>query len=109
MGAKDWLVEKAAVAVLNQAVLKPYGTMTKLKLDTTLRSIDAELELKGEMQPVRIQIHQFEIREEGEHTYAVIKSMETSREWLTTLGRNFAVDKPFEIPESMKKFLPMIF
>ena len=108
MGAKDWLVEKAAVAVLNQSVLKPYGTMTRLKLDTTTRSVDAELELKGETQPVRIQIHQFEVREEDGRAFVVIKSMETSREWLTTLARNFAVDRPFEIPESVKKFLPMI-
>lgn len=108
MGAKDWLVEKAATVMLNQAFIKPYGTLTRLKLDTSARSIDAELELKGEAQPVRIQVHEFELHEKDDSAYVVIKSIETSREWLTTLARDFAVDQPFAIPDSMKKFLPMI-
>ncbi|HTD68650.1 MAG TPA: hypothetical protein VK846_19180 [Candidatus Limnocylindria bacterium] len=108
MGAKDWLVEKAATAMLNQAVLKPYGVLTKLKLNSTERSIDAELELKGETQPVQIQVRGYEVQEEGEHTYLVIKNLETSREWLTTLARDFAVERPFEVPGSVKKFLPML-
>lgn len=108
MGAKDWLVEKAGIAMLNQAVLKPYGTLTKLKLDTTARTIDAEIELKGETQPVRIEVREYELRQEDGRSYFVIKNIETSREWLTTLARDFAVDKPFELPDSVKKFLPMI-
>src|SRR5262245_65808280 len=43
MGAKDWLVEKAGMAMLNQAVLRPYGTLTQLKLDSSARTIEAEL------------------------------------------------------------------
>src|ERR1041385_5752609 len=108
MGAKDWLVEKAAAAMLNQGVLKPYGTLTRLKLDTRACSIDAELELKGEIQPVQIRVHKYELQEKDGCTYAVIKSIETSREWLTVLARNFAVDQPYEIPDAVKKFLPMI-
>ena len=59
MGAKDWLVEKAGVAVLNQAVLKPYGSITKLKLDTTARTIEAELELKGETELLRLHVQEY--------------------------------------------------
>jgi hypothetical protein len=108
MGAKDWLVEKAGMAVLNQAVLKPYGTLTKLKIDTTARSMEAEFDLKGETQPLRLHVHEYELRQEGDRAFVVIKSIDTSREWLTTLARDFAVDKPFELPDSVKKFLPMI-
>ena len=108
MGAKDWLLEKAATAMLNRAVMKPYGVLAKLKLDTAARSIDAELELKGEAQPVQILIRGYEVQEKGERTYIVIKNLETSRQWLTTLARDFAVERPFEVPESVKKFLPML-
>ena len=108
MGAKDWLVEKAGMAMLNQAVLKPYGTITKLKLDTTARSLDAELELKGEMQPVRLHVQEFEIREAEDRAFIIIRKIETSREWLTTAARDFVVDREFELPDSVKKFLPMI-
>ena len=96
------------MAVLNQSVLKPYGSITKLKLDTTARTLEAELELKGETAPLRLHVQEYEIRQEGDRAFVVIKSIDTSREWLTTLARDFAVDKPFELPDSVKKFLPMI-
>ena len=108
MGAKDWLVEKAGMAMLNQAVLKPYGAMTALKLDTTARTIEAELELKGETQPVRLHVREYELRDEGGRLVIVFKDVQTSREWLTTLARDFVRNKPFKVPESVAKFLPMI-
>lgn len=108
MGAKDWLVEKAGMAMLNQAMLKPYGTLTALKLDTMAGTIEAELELKGETQPVRLHVQEYELREKDGRVFFVIRRIATSREWLTTLARDFVVDKPFELPDSVKKFLPMI-
>ena len=108
MGAKDWVMEKAAAAMLNQAVLKPYGTLTRLKLDTTARTIDAELELKGETQPVRLQVQAFEIIKEGAEAYFVIQGLTTSREWLTVLARDFAVGRKFKIPPSVRSYLPML-
>jgi hypothetical protein len=108
MGAKDWLVEKTGTAMLNQSVLKPYGTLTRLKLDTAARSLSAEVELNGETQPVIIQIHEYELSEEGESLYFIIKKIETSREWLTALARDFAVDRKFEVPAAARKYLPMI-
>jgi hypothetical protein len=108
MGAKDWLVERAGMAMLNQAVLKPYGTMTSLKLDTTARTIEAELDLKGETQPVRLHVREYELRDEGGKTFIVFKDIQTSREWLTKLASDFVVARPFEIPEHVRRFLPMI-
>jgi hypothetical protein len=108
MGAKDWLIEKTAVAMLNQSVLRPYGTLTRLKLDTANCSVEADLDLKGESAPVRIQVPRYELIEEKGATYLVIKSISTSRDWLTTLARDFAVDRRFELPESVRSFLPML-
>lgn len=108
MGAKDWLVEKAGMALLNQAVLKPYGTLTRLKLDTTARTIEADLELNGETQPVNVQVREYELRESAGRVTVVLKDIHTSREWLTTLMKNFVVDKEFTLPDSVMKFLPML-
>src|SRR5687767_6203429 len=108
MGAKDWLIEKTAVAMLNQSVIRPYGTLSRLKLDTAARSIEAELELRGETQRVQIQVNEYELLEENGSSFFVIKSIQTSREWLTTLARDFAVGRKFEVPESVRSFLPMI-
>jgi hypothetical protein len=108
MGAKDWLVEKAAVVMINQAVLKPYGALTGLKLDTAARTINAELQLNGETEPVRLEVHEYELIEEAGTAFVVLKSLSTSRAWLTRLGNDFAVGRRFELPESVRKFIPMI-
>lgn len=108
MGAKDWLVEKAAVAMLNQSILKPYGGLTRLKLDTARRCIAAELQLKGEALPVTIEVREYELVEKDDGPYFVIKAISTSREWLTALARDLAVERMFPIPESVRPFLAMI-
>ena len=108
MAAKDWLIEKAGMALLNQAVLKPYGTLTRLKLDTTARTIEADVELNGETQPVNLQVREYELRETEGRATVVLKDIHTSREWLTTLMKNFVVDREFNLPDSVKKFLPML-
>lgn len=108
MAAKDWLVEKAGMALLNQAVLKPYGTLTHLKLDTAARTIHADLELKGETEPVHLEVREYELRETDTRATVVLKDIHTSREWLTTLMKNFVVDREFNLPDSVRKFLPML-
>ena len=108
MAAKDWLIEKAGMALLNQAVLKPYGTLTRLKFDTTARTIEADVELNGETQPVNLQVREYELREADGRATVVLKDIHTSREWLTTLMKNFVVDREFNLPDSVKKFLPML-
>ncbi len=108
MAAKDWLIEKAGMALLNQAVLKPYGTLTRLKLDTAARTIEADVELNGETQPVNVQVREYELRESEGRATVVLKDIQTSRDWLTTLMKNFVVDREFKLPDSVKKFLPML-
>jgi hypothetical protein len=108
MGAKDWLIEKTAVAVLNQSVLKPYGALTQLRLDTKRRVIDAVLELAGETQPVQVRIDGYEILEEPDAAYLVLNDITTSREWVTTLARNFAVERKLKLPNAVRTYLPML-
>ena len=108
MGAKDWLIQKAAVAMLNQSVFRPYGTVKELKIDTTRHTLDIEAELKGESEPVRIQIQEYEIIEENGTAFVVLKGITTSREWLTTLAQNYGEGRRIEIPESVRAYLPML-
>ena len=108
MGAKDWLIQKAAVAMLNQSIFRPYGTVKDLKIDTTRRTLEVEAELKGESQPVRIQIAQYEIIEENGSAFVELKGITTSREWLTTLAQNYGEGRRIEIPESVRAYLPML-
>ena len=108
MSAKDWLTQKTISAVLNQTWLAPYGELTNFKLDSQSRSFEGELRLKGEAHPIHIQVQRYELVRQGERTFGTINKISTSREWLTTLAREFMVGKRFELPAAAARLLPMV-
>ena len=96
--SKDKLVESMAPSLLNNSVLKPYGRIVDLKLDSQARTFEVTLELKGEREPVQIDVQEYELVKEDERLLLVIKKISTSREWLTELAEHFAVGRQFELP-----------
>ena len=96
--AKDRVLEQMALAYLNGNLLAPYGRATSLRIDSTAKTICIEAELKGESTPVRIKVTDYEIKQEGNRYVARVKSVSTSREWLTTLAMKHLRNVPFELP-----------
>ena len=109
MGAKDWLTEKAARAALNQTLLAPYGELTALRLNSSERSADAEILLKGETSPINVRVSEYELSREGQRVFITVRRLTTSREWLTNLARRFLVGKRIELPPAAAKFVPLLF
>ena len=81
------------------------GTMTTLQIDSTNKKASFDLELKGETQPVRITINQYKLTSEGGKTLIEVTDIDTSREWLTVLARQFMNGKKFEVPEVVRAVL----
>jgi len=96
--AKDRLVEQMAMAYLNGSLLAPYGRATRLRIDSTAKKICIEAELKGESSPVRVEVTDYEIKQEGNRYFATVKGVGTSREWLTTLAMKHLRNVRFELP-----------
>lgn len=105
---KDWLIEKTVPGLLNERVLKPYGELTAFKFNSSQRSAEAEVMLKGETQPLRLRIGSYDLISEGGRTFVVINNLVTSREWVTRLAQDFVIGKRFELPESVAKYASMI-
>jgi hypothetical protein len=105
---KDWLIEKTVPSLLNDRVLKPYGELLNFKFNSSQRSAEGEIMLKGETQPVRLRIGSYDLVEENGRTFAIINDLVTSREWMTRLAQQFVVGKRFELPESVGKYASMI-
>ena len=105
--AKDRVVERAALAYLNQSLLAPYGRATALRLDSAASTLHVEAELKGETQPVELDIMGYEITRDGERYYATIREIRTSREWLTTLAETQLRNRRFELPAEVGRKLMM--
>ncbi len=104
---KDWLIEKSVPALLNDRVLQPYGELTDFRIDSRERSLAGALRLKGECDLVRIHISSYDVFKNGEDVFVVFNSVTTSREWLTSLARQFLIGRRFKLSEGLSRFAPL--
>jgi len=107
--AKDALLSQGAKAGLNH-LLRKYGTMLDLKLNTTERSLSVSLLLKGEESPIQINIHEYTLVTKEGRTYVELdgSKIETSREWLTTLIQEQMGRRDFPIPDKLVRIIPLL-
>ena len=96
--AKDRMIESAALPMLNNAWLKPFGRATSLKMDSSRKTAEICLELTGEQTPLTIQVQDYEVIEEPGRTFIVIRGVTTSREWMTAMAREFLVGRRLAVP-----------
>ena len=96
--AKDKLIGSTVPAFLNRGYLQPYGRITDFEINTSAKSMELELELKGEVQPVRVHVEEFEIGEEKGRPVVRIRRISTSREWLTRAAQDFLIGRPIPLP-----------
>ena len=89
-------------AEINRSLLKKYGKLTKLEIDKDNKTIQADLDLKGEKEGIRITLSNYRLIEEGNKNPRFEPgTVEVSREWLDavlkTLARTGVVPEQMEI------------
>ena len=99
---KDKALSKAILTILNKK-LKKFGIISELKLDTKSKKITFKVGLKGELEPLLVTVHRYEIREIEEKYYLVAHDIETSREWINLLAKEYFDNEKFEIPKKLVK------
>ena len=104
-GAKDRLLERVALAYFNGKLLAPYGRATSLRINSTTKTMNVEVELKGETVPVKIEIKDYKISNDQGRYFAEVKRFRTSREWLTALAANHLSSRRFELPSELGRLL----
>jgi len=107
--SKDRMIEAVALPMLNNAWLKPLGQATSLRLDSGNKSAEITLELKGEHTPLKIHVQEYEVIREPGGTFIIVKSVTTSREWMTAMAREYVVGRKLAVPPEaagmMSRFL----
>lgn len=103
--SKDRLVENMAPALLNKSVLKPYGRIVELKLNSGDKALEVTLELKGEREPVHIDVQEYELIQEDGGCFLIIKKAATSREWLTALAEEIVIGKRLKVPAEASRIV----
>jgi hypothetical protein len=98
---KDRVAGPFAGIFLN-ALIKKYGTMTNLQIDSKNKTITCELDLKGEPAPLKINCLNYQLVEEGGETFFEITRIDTSREWITVLCDEYVKNRRIKLPPLAK-------
>ncbi len=104
---KDATLSKAANIAINHKV-KEYGKMLKLNLDSESKTIELELMLDGEKEPLHVKVNHYKLNEEQGRHYLVAEDIVTSRAWINTVASQYLHGQKFEIPEEYAKLLKVV-
>lgn len=101
---KEFLITQ----LLNATVLKPYGKMLNLSIDSKTKTLTCTILPKGEQEPIRIEIPRYDIEKRGEKTVLVIQEVKVSREWMDTLAAQFFAGKKIPLEGALASIVPLI-
>ncbi|HNY64859.1 MAG TPA: hypothetical protein PKM41_05435 [Deltaproteobacteria bacterium] len=104
---KDRAISKA-LEVLGESVVSRYGHLKGFRLDSAARTIDLEVLLKGESEPVTVTLHDYRFLTEGDRSYVTVGDVSVSREWMMILAEDLLKDKRFEIPAKYARLLDAV-
>lgn len=104
---KDAVLSKVAKIAINYQI-KKYGKMLKLNLDSKQKSIEIEVMLDGEHEPLLVHVKNYMMVEEGGRHFLKVYGVSTSRAWINTIASSYLEGKSFEIPAEYTKMLKVI-
>jgi hypothetical protein len=104
---KDAALSKGAKIAINNQI-KEYGQMLKLNLDSEKKSIEMEVMLEGEKEPLTVNVQKYEMTQQGDKHFLKIQGVKTSRAWINTVASSYLEGKTFEIPAEYAKMLKVV-
>src|SRR6266542_1701739 len=102
---KEGAIRSVARQYINSKLIADYGVMTKLEIDRTNKTIHAELELKGEAQPISVDVNGYELIAVPGRLLLKLSHVKISREWVNAVFQRFARDKTLEVPDVVRALL----
>jgi hypothetical protein len=98
--SKDRLISERIKQELNTRLAK-YGEVLDVKLNTRERSVQLSIKLKGESEPITVNIGKYELIKEESQLWLGIDSqtIQASREWLTLVLQDQAGRHRLPIPQ----------
>jgi hypothetical protein len=88
--------------------LRRIGEMTELQIDTKKKRIRVRLELRGEKEPVDVEVLRYDLKIKGETTRITIEEASASREWLTVALQEFVVGQDITVPAKAGALLKLL-
>jgi hypothetical protein len=88
--------------------IERYGEVTELRIDGERRTIEAELRLRGEREPVRVRVGAYELGRDERGDFLVVREVAVSREWMQALARDHLEGVPLRLPAEAAKVLRLL-
>ena len=89
-------MEATAKRLINQRIAA-FGSVTSLRIDSKLRTLFAELALKGETQPIEIKAGAYEVIQENGVAYISFQHLHASREWIGNVLNEYVAGRKFKL------------
>jgi len=108
-GAKTAIIQTKDTtnAALFKAAINPfikqYGQIISIKIDSTNKSMSLEVMLKGELQPLKIDLYEYKFVEDGSGFYLEVKKIGANRYWIDSLVEMYLTGKRFALPREFSK------
>lgn len=82
--------------------------MVKFNLDSKTKTIELEIMLEGEKEPLHVKVNRYSIHEEDGRHHLAASDIVTSRAWINTIASQYLNAQKFEIPSEYAKMLMMV-
>ncbi len=99
------LGHKGKITFINKYIGE-YGEMLTLEIDHKNKHIASSILLKGEKEPIKLEIDQYEIKQ-AEATIQIGKAT-CDKPWIDALLKNFVVGKKWDIPDGLSDKLGLL-
>ena len=106
-GVKDRGLSVAVQTAINHKI-KEFGEMIKFNLDSKSKTIELEIMLDGEIEPLHVKVNNYRLAEENEKHYLVANDIVTSRAWINSVAFEYLSGQKFEIPAEYAKMLKLV-
>jgi hypothetical protein len=106
-GCKDSAIS-SAMKILAEKYVSGFARINTIEIDSSNRSLMAEVLLKGETEPIILTVVRYEIITKGEKRLFVPHAVSSSRQWIDTLAKEYLQGRAFEIPAPLAKTLTFL-
>jgi len=106
-GAKDKGLSVAVQTAINYKI-KEFGEMLKFNLDSKTKTIELEIMLDGEKEPLNVKVNSYKLTQEDDKYYLVANDIVTSRAWINTVASQYLSGQKFQIPSEYAQMLKLV-
>ena len=104
---KDKGLSKAAQVAINNYI-KEFGEVVQLELDSQQKSMEMEIVLNGEVEPLKLKVGEYALIKEKDSYFLKVNKIQASREWINTLSTKYLNGKKFPIAKQYAQIIEKI-